>query len=203
MIPLPFKKDSDGLTDLYRRIIPGSDLHNVICQYMLTRGLTYVALSVPSSRPTFFNTSNTPKFSDRFPKEYVDDLDSLLAQDNRVLSINRKTKEAEMIKVYSEKTYNEALLSMFVQSVQQINPTSQLLYLMVGLKPRFGRGRFVSSETNQCCFKNLVLKLKVTSRGSFDIRVFVREHVNHTDLLVLSSLSKWMNCEPATTAYTS
>lgn len=198
VIPLPYKQNSDDLTDLYRQIVRGSDLHNALCEYMLTHKLTYVALSVPTSRPTFFNTGITPRFCDKFPKEYVDDLDTLLAQSNRVLTINRGMKKAKMVEVYSEKTYNEALLSMFIQSVQQINPTSRLLYSMVGLEPKFGLGKFVSSETNQCCFKYLVFKLKVT-RGSFVIRVYVRSHVNHTSLLVLSAVSKWFNCEPATT----
>ena len=195
---MPFKQDSQGLTDLYRRVTPGSDLHNTICEYMLNHGLKYVALSVPTTRPTFYKTGNIHNFGDRFPKDYVDDLDSLLAQGNQVLSINRKKKEAKRIQVLSQEKYNQVLLSIFVQSVQQINPTSRILYRMNGLKPRFGLGKFASSDTNQCCFKNLVLRLKVTC-GMLEIRMYVSEHINHNSLLVLSAVSKWFNCEPAST----
>lgn len=194
---MPYKKDTDGLTDLYQEITPASCLHNVICTYMKTHRLTYIALSVPSSRPAFFNAAKA-KFCDKFPKEYVNELDSLFSQSAKVLIINRKKRDAKIVEVNSEKTYNEALLSIFVQSVQQINPTSRLLYAMVGLKPRFGLGKFVASETNQCCFKNLVIKLKCSG----ELRVYVRDHINHKTLLVLNAVSKWLDCKPITAIYT-
>lgn len=194
---MPYKDNDDGLTDIYRKITPGSELHNVLCKYMLTNRVNYVALMVPSSRPTSFINRHMSRFSDRFPKEYVDDLDVLLAQGRscpRVLVINHKNQEARMIEITSEETYYSVLFSMFVQSVQQINPTSRMLYLMIGMQPKFGLGKFVDSETNQCCFRYLVFKKKVI-RGDVVIKVYVRDHVHHKSLLDLSSVSKWFNCE--------
>lgn len=197
LTPLPFKNDPSGLTDIFRRIAPGSDLHNVLCKYMLTHGVEYVALSVPSVRPWKYIDKPMPRFSQRFPEDYVDNLDSLLAQgDPRVLIINHKSRSARVVKVDSLKAYNSTLLSMFVQSLQQINRKSRILYHMVGVTPPYGIGKFVLAETYQCCFRNLVCKLKVT-RGEFEVRLYVRGHVHHTSLLDLSSVSKWLNCEPA------
>ena len=198
LTPLLYKDTHDGLTDIYRKVAPGTHLHSVLCEYMLTRGLEFVALTVPTVRPSEFVVKNLSRFSQKFPQEYTDNLDALLAQggdDPRVLVINCQSKSAQLVKVDSLQKYNETLLSLFVQSLQQINKTSRVLYRMVGQVPKHGLGKFVSSETNQCCFKNLVCKLKA-NRGGFEIKLYVRGHLNHNSLLDLSTVSKWFNCEP-------
>lgn len=194
---MPLQESDTGLTDIYRKVVPGSDIHRVLCKFMLTRKLKYVGLSAPSARPTSFMNNQQPKFHDRFPQEYVRDVDTLLGQGGgvpKVLVINHHTKKARTVKVNDRKTYDQVILSMFVQSVQQLNRTSRLLYRMVNLPPKFGIGTFVSSETTHCCFKNLVAKLKINTRSEFEIKFYVRDHVNHSGQVDLSSVSKWFNC---------
>lgn len=197
---MPFQESDAGLSDIYRTAVQGSDMHSVLCEFMLTRGLKYVGLSAPSARPKSFLKKPQPRFHERFPKEYVRDVDTLLGQGGtvpKVLVINYRPKKAWAVKVTDEQTYNQVILSMFVQSVQQLNRTSRLLYSMVDLAPMYGMGTFVSSETTQCCFKNLVAKLKTNVRGEFEIKFYVRDHVSHSGLVDLSSVSKWFNCETA------
>lgn len=195
---MPFQESDVGLSDVYRKAVPGSDVYRVLRDFMLTRGLTYAGLSAPSERPTSYVDKTLPRFQDRFPEGYVRDLDTLLGQGGlvpEVLILNLRPTKATTVKVTEEATYNRVLLSMFVQSVQQLNRTSRILYKMVKLPPRFGVGTFVSSDTTQCCFKNLVAKLKINTLGEIDIKFYVRDHVTHKGLVDLSSISKWFNCE--------
>ena len=192
------QEDNTGLTDISRRIIPGSSLHKALCKYMTSTGSRYVGLSVPSTYPRNYSREKG-KFWKKFPTDYVDEVESLLAQGSPryVLNINRIKDTAQLVQVESEETYNRVLLSLFVQSVQQINPTSRLLYSMVNVKPLHGLGVFISCETNQCCFRYLVAKVHRPSysESDIDIRLYVRDHVHHNSLLDLSVISKWMNCE--------
>jgi hypothetical protein len=197
---MPFQESDAGLSDIYRRAVPGSDIHRVLCKFMLTRGLKYVGLTAPSARPSSYVDKAVPNFHEHFPEDYSRDLDTLLGHGGSVptvLIINQRSKEATAVKVTDRDTYNRVLLSMFVQSVQQLNRTSRMLFRMVGLPPKFGMGTFVSSETTQCCFKNLVAKLKTTPRGEFEINFFVKDHIHHSSLLDLSSIAKWFNSESA------
>lgn len=198
---MPFQRTDDGLTDIYRKAVTGSDIHRVLCGYMQKRGIKYVGLSTPKVRPTSFIVQKMPRFYNRFPEEYVREVDTLLGQGGNVpeaLVINHETNKARTVKVSSLKMYNSVLLSLFVQSVQQVNQTSRILYRMVGLVPEHGLGKFISSETTQCCFQNLVAKLNSTNRGEFEIKFFVRDHIRHNSPFDHSSVSKWFNCDVAT-----
>ena len=65
----------------------------------------------------------------------------------------------------------------------------------------YDRGSIIlNSELLSCkalIFGLLVAKLKTNVRGEFEIRFYVRDHVNHSSFVDLSSVSKWFNCETA------
>lgn len=189
------------MTDINRKIRRGSALYKALRNYMVSNDVTCVGLSVPSTHPSTYVKGVAEKFWMRFPEAYVDEVDSLLAQGRSrcALNINVKLGTADVIRVKSENVYNSVLLSLFVQSVQQLNPTSRVLYSMVNVKPMHGVGVFVSCETNQCCFRYLAAKLHPSTTtddsGQSDVRLYVREHVKHDSLLDLRVITKWMNCE--------
>lgn len=187
------------MTDISRRIKPGCALHKALKRYMKVTGSSCVGLSVPTTYPGTYVKGECATFWRRFPIEYVDELEALLAQGSLrcVLTINNKRETADVLQVATIDDFNRTLLSLFVQSVQQINPTSRVLYSMVNLKPIHGLGVFVSCETNQCCFKYLAAKIHATTDDSdgSHIRLYVRDHVHHNSLLDLSVVNKWMSCE--------
>ena len=206
LTPLLDQVSDEGLTSINRRVTPGTELHSILTDYMTSAGATYVALAVPQTSPETYSKHKTDFFSEKFPDEYVREVEGLLAQDpasGAVLILNLLRETAEVFRVKTLKDYHRVLLSLFVQSVQQINPTSRILFEMKDLAPSFGVGKFVSCETNQCCFRYLTAKLCCkggrtgAQTGGQEVRLYVRDHVHHNSLLDLSVISKWMSAEYA------
>lgn len=197
LIPLPEDGNEGGMTDISRRLIKESALHKTLSSYMASKGLRYVQLTHPRSRPSTYDTKRGIPFLQRFPAEYVEEFEGMLAQSGDVIVINPVKHTAEVVHVLSDTVYNSALLSLFVQSIQQVNPTSRMLYSMVGRPPAHGVGRFVSSETSQCCFKYIIVGAQKGYRGvdEFDLRLYVANHINHTCILDLESVAYWFSSE--------
>jgi len=198
-VPLYHRTDDDGLTNMYQRIKPGTALYKRLSTYMRETGVGYVRLAVPSTRPHSYDISkNLSQFSNRFPKDYVDEVEAMLAQyDPRgVLCIVTSTNKADLVNVTSLDTYNSALKTLFFQSVQHINPTSPILYLMINQTPPPGKGRFVTSKLAHCCVKHLTVKLvPQPSNKPCDLRLYVMDHINHTSSLDFVTIGKWFNAE--------
>ena len=192
-------------TDLSRRIKLGSCLYRTLLDYMTSMNTEYVGLSVPVSDPEWYQPK-CAKFVDRFPKEYVDEVEALLAQGGCVLTLNkRKSDDVSLFRVTSEKDFTRVLLSLFVQSVQQRNRHAGMLYAMVNISPSLKNSKrcvFVS-ETNQCCFRHLTAKIVYKNRAiPPDIRLYVRSHIQHDTLLDLGVITKWFDCERHRPFYT-
>ena len=162
-------------TDLSRRIKLGSCLYRTLLDYMTSMNTEYVGLSVPVSDPEWYQPK-CAKFVDRFPKEYVDEVEALLAQGGCVLTLNkRKSDDVSLFRVTSEKDFTRVLLSLFVQSVQQRNRHAGMLYAMVNISPSLKNSKrcvFVS-ETNVSSAVSGILPPRSCTKTELSLQIFV------------------------------
>ena len=203
LVPYPQRDNNDeGLSNIYKTIPVGkNNLYKVLVDYMIENNTRYIGLYVPRARPEYFKKDLSLPFHKRFPESYVHDFESLIAQSDpniSILCVYPYKSMCEIKKLKNNKdSYESALLSFFIQSVHQINPTSRILYEMQGFPPKYGCGKFITSDTNQCCFKKLVAKM--VSRPSPDyiannveLILMVEDHVKHTEMLNVATLNKWL-----------
>ena len=187
---------------MYKNIPIGkSNVYKPLVDYMVKNNSRYVALNSPQTRPEFFKKDLSIPFHKKFPDRYVHEFESLLAQSDpkgSILCVSPFKNKCEIIKIKSSKeNYDSGLLSFFIQSIQQINPTSNLLYEMLEVHPKHRSGTFVTSDTNHCCFKKLIVKMARRpttdySSNNIELILMVQDHVNHSGLLNMSALNKWL-----------
>lgn len=201
--PLPLLKSELDLVDTGLRMDKRSTLAKLIVRYMNEERTRYVSLSTPNQSPRSFDKS-AKSLIDKFPEEYVHDLEGLLNQSKvpRVLVVSLKDGSATTL-VNATTKYDSVVLSFFTQSVQQRNPTAGILYEMIGRPPPRKKGVFLDCETLNCCFRHSVVRLIDAERHdslSYALALDVRFHqcVNNMDpeKIPVDTMMKWFRCSP-------
>ena len=180
--------------------IPKNSLHEALVPYMLYNNTRYVALLAPRAIPEFFNKELNIPFNKRFPDIYVHEFESLIAQSDiqkNIIHINPRDGRCKIEYISRDKDkYESALLSFFIQSVQEINPQSKILYDMAGISPKRRSKNITSSGTNHCCFKKIVVKMVSApvddTSNCIKLVLMIQDHVNHKKDLNVSALNKWL-----------
>lgn len=203
--PLHLLRSDEELSRTNLRIKKHSQLYNALLDHMLQENVRYLALSVPDCVPHYFRKlRKEEKFWKKIPPDYVENVEALLAQGQgagftKILVVNSRNSTAEMIDAFDK--YESVLLSLFVQSVQQRNPTSRLLYEMVGEDPVHGVGTFAECETFNCCFRSLVVKMTEVKKSGkkldVQLTLHTRRHLCHSKHPQIDVITKWFNCYSA------
>lgn len=207
MVPLRHAEAVDTV-DLNRVLKPGTAFYKTLEQYMYTVRSTVIGLFTMQCKPTSFNKAeNVEPYASRFPVEYVHEFEGYLAQGAWAVAINDETKEAIAHAIDTKEKYNSALATMFVQSVQHLNPFSSMLYDLANsnvlknlskedeanICKGNDNGYRMKSGLCQCCVKRLIAVMAYGPHGEIVIKLKVSRHVGqHNGPINFQTVTRWL-----------